>query len=345
MGFNFSLEDLLKELGDGSVTEGRGDGHLTGIASLAEAGKGDLSFLGNPKYRSQVPSTRASVVLLPHDYEGSPAAGQIFVRVANPSLALAHFCRVIEATLWPKPPPGIHSSAVVAKSATIDPLATVGPFCCIGENAVIGARTVLQSHVTVANSVSVGSDVLIGPNARLLDYSVIGDRVRVHSGAVIGSDGFGYDVGPKGLERIPQVGRVVVGNDVDIGANSTIDRARFGETRIGHGSKIDNLVQIGHNVRIGAHCVIVAQAGISGSTIIEDRVMVGGQVGIVGHVRIGEGVRIGAQSGITRSLEAGQYVRGSPAEPFLLAQRIHALSRKLPDLFKRVANLEQLAKG
>lgn len=344
MGFTFLLGDLLKELGGESSVEGSVSGPICGIAALSEAQEGDLSFLGNPKYRSQVGSSRASVLLLPRDFDGSPGEGQVYVRVDNPSLALARFCRVIEARLWPKPAAGVHATAVIAATAVVDPSVSIGPFCCIGENVVIGPGVVVHSHVTIGSHVSVGEGSFIGANARVLDYSAIGKRVRIHSGAVIGSDGFGYDPGPTGLERIPQVGRVVVGDDVDIGANTTVDRARFGETRIGNGSKIDNLVQIGHNVRIGSHCVIVAQAGISGSTVIEDRVMVGGQVGVVGHLRIGEGARIGAQSGINRSLEAGAYVRGTPAEPFLLAQRMHALSRKLPDLFKRVANLEQLAK-
>lgn len=345
MGFSFPLGEIIRELGDEPRIEGTGSGVICGIAALSEAEEGDLSFLGNPKYRSQVADSRASLILLPLDYEGSPKEGQVYVRVANPSLALARFCRIIEARLWPKPAPGIHPSAVVAGSARIDPSAFIGPFCFVGENVTIGAGVVVLDNVTIASHVTVGDGTFISSGVRLLDYTMIGKRVRIQSGAVIGSDGFGYEPGPGGLERIPQIGRVVVGDDVDVGANSTIDRARFGETRIGNGTKIDNLVQIGHNVRIGANCVIVAQAGISGSTIVEDQVMVGGQVGIVGHLRIGAGARIGAQSGVNRSLEAGAYVRGSPAEPFLLAQRMHTLSRKLPELFKRVANLEQLAKG
>lgn len=316
---------------------------VRGIASLSLAEAGDLSFLGNAKYRAEVAATRASVVLLPPDYPGQPAPNQLFLLVANPSVGLAQLCARVERSLWPQPAPGIHPSAVVDPAAVVAPSATIGPLCVVEAGALIGPRTYLQGQVWVGRAAHVGEDCWLMPGARVTAECVIKNRVRLQSGVVIGSDGFGYEFVAGRHEKIPQVGNVVLHDDVEVGAGSTIDRARFSSTVVGEGTKIDNLVQIAHNVIIGKHCIVCAQTGISGSTTLEDYVVLGGQVGIVGHITVGKGARVGAKSGINESLPAGAYVRGNPARPFMLEQRLTILRQRLPELFQRVRALETVA--
>jgi UDP-3-O-[3-hydroxymyristoyl] glucosamine N-acyltransferase len=329
--------------------EGAADGPIRGIASLAAAEPGELSFLGNMKYKAEVPSSRASVVLLPADYDGRPGPGQLYLYVENPSVALARVCSRLERTLWPRPAPGIHPSAAVAAGARVAPSATVGPLCVVEDGALIGERVHLQAQVFVGRGAGVGDDSWLMPGAIVAAECSVGRRVRLQPGVVIGSDGFGYELVGGRHEKVPQVGTVVVGDDVEIGANSTVDRARFSRTAIGEGTKIDNLVQIGHNVVIGKHCILCAQVGISGSCTLEDYVVLGGQAGLAGHINLGRGVRVGAQSGVPGDVAAGTAVFGSPSIPLMLEQRFHVLKRRLPDLFKRVGALEEelarLAKG
>jgi len=336
----YKVEDLVHLVGEGRV-EGQPAQLVTSIASLKQAQPGDLAFLSNLKYKADVAASRASIILVPEDYDGHPAEGQAFVRLAKPSLALARICREIERLLWPKPPAGVHPSALIQSGAQVDASAYIGPLCVIESGAQIGAGTVLQAQVYVGREARIGPDCWLMPHTAVMEYCQLGRRVRLHSGVVIGSDGFGYDTN-KGLhEKIPQIGRAVIEDDVEIGANTAIDRARFNETRIGEGSKIDNLVQIAHNVVVGKHCLITAQVGISGSTILGDYVVIGGQAGLTGHLHIGSQTMIGAQSGVTHDLEAKSYVRDSPAMPYMIAQKVHVLKSRLPDLFKRVATLEE----
>ncbi|HEX3729425.1 MAG TPA: UDP-3-O-(3-hydroxymyristoyl)glucosamine N-acyltransferase [Opitutaceae bacterium] len=314
---------------------------IRGIAALGEAGPGDLSFLGNPKYRPEVAATRASVVLLPADYAGEPGPGQLFLLVDNPSVALARVCSRFEQLLWPKPQPGVHPSAQVAPEARVDPSATVGPLCVVEAGAVVGPRAHLQAQVFIGRGARVGEDCWLMSGAVVAAECELGRRVQLQPGAVVGGDGFGYEfVGGK-HEKLPQVGNVVIGDDVEIGANSTLDRARFSQTRVGEGTKIDNLVQVGHNVVIGKHCMICAQAGIAGSTTVEDFVVLGGQVGVIGHITIGQGAQIGAQTGIGADVKPGEKLWGTPSLPYMLEQRLFILYRKLPELFKRVDALEE----
>jgi UDP-3-O-[3-hydroxymyristoyl] glucosamine N-acyltransferase len=337
----YTVDELLRLIGEGQVA-GKAAQPVSGIASLKQAQAGDLAFLGNLKYKADVPGCRASVILLPLEYEGNPAEEQAFVRLPKPSLGLARVCREIERLLWPKPAPGVHPSAVVDTAAVVDAAAYVGPLCVIEAGAQVGAGAVLQAQVFVGREAVVGPDCWLMPRVAVMEYCALGRRVRLHGGVVVGSDGFGYDTNQGRHEKIPQIGRVVLEDDVEIGANSTLDRARFSETRIGEGTKIDNLVQIGHNVVMGKHCLIVAQVGISGSTILEDYVVVGGQAGLTGHLRIGAGAMIGAQSGVIHDLPAKSYVRDSPSMPYMVAQKVHVLKGRLPELFKRVAQLEEL---
>lgn len=314
---------------------------LNDIASLAAAQPGDLSFLGNPKYRTQVPSCNATAVLLPLDYEGQPRAEQVFIFVENPSVALAKLCSRIEQTLWPKPAPGIHPSAVIGSGANVSETATVGPLCVVEAGAVIGAGAVLQASVFVGAEAVVGDDCWVMPGCVVASYCVLGKRVRLQPGVVIGSDGFGYEFVKGRHEKIPQIGIVSIGDDVEIGANTTLDRARFSRTEVGEGTKIDNLVQIGHNVLIGKHVILCSQVGISGSTKVEDYVILGGQVGVGGHITIGKGAKAGGQTGISANVDPGSYLNGTPAIPYMLERRLQILHQRLPELFKRLDALEK----
>jgi UDP-3-O-[3-hydroxymyristoyl] glucosamine N-acyltransferase len=311
------------------------------IASLDRAQPGDLSFLGNPKYRSQVAACRASVVLLPTDHPGSPQPNQLYLYVANPSLALAQVCARIEQSLWPKPPAGIHATAVIATDARIDPTAYIGPLCVVESGAAVGPRSVLDGSVHVGRGARIGEDCWLMPRVVLGAGCQLGRRVRLQPGVILGSDGFGYEFVSGRHEKVPQIGVVVVEDDVEIGANSTIDRARFGRTIIGEGTKIDNLVQVAHNVVVGKHCILCAQVGISGSTTLEDYVILGGQAGIGGHITLGKGTKAGGQSGIAFDTEPGSYLNGTPAIPYMLERRLQVLHQRLPDLFKRVDELEK----
>jgi UDP-3-O-[3-hydroxymyristoyl] glucosamine N-acyltransferase len=338
MTTSFTLAELATLTGAESV-EGVCAGPVTGVAALAEATSADLSFLGNAKYADAVAASRAGAILVPVAFAGKPAAGQAFLRVANPSYALALFCGVLEARLWPRPPAGIHATAVVAASAKVDPAAHVGPLCVIGEGAIVASGAVLEARCYVGARASVGADCWLKPGVVVGDYCVLGARCRIQSGAVIGSDGFGYEPVNGEIRRIPQIGNVVLEDDVEVGANSTLDRARFSQTVVGRGTKIDNLVQIAHNVRIGRQCLITAQVGIAGSTTLGDHCVLGGQSGIAGHLTLGDRVKLGAQTGLFEDVAADGFMNGTPAVPFGLERRLVVLSRRLPELFKKVDSL------
>lgn len=341
MNINFNLKDIQKIIPEGTL-KGNLEVDLKRIASLSEAGKGDIAFLSNTKYTAQVPLCEASLILLPKDYQGEPKKGQLFMFVDKPSWALAKICNYIERQLSPQPPIGVHPTAFVDPTAKIDSTASIGPFAYIGPEASIGREVIINSHVHIGKAVSIGELSCLMPHVTVHDYCVVGKRVRLHAMVVIGSDGFGFSTLQDGTHhREPQIGNVVLEDDVDIGASTTVDRARFSITRIGEGTKIDNLVQIGHNVQVGKHCLIVAQVGISGSVVIEDYVIIGGHSGIAGHLRIGKKAMIGAMSGVNKDLEPGSYVRGLPVLPYMLAQRIDVLKKRLPELFKRVDILEK----
>ncbi len=339
MVFAFSAAQLIAIVEPLRVVGATGAA-VTGIASLGAAAPGDLSFLGNRKYRAEVAGSRASVLLLPADHEGEPPPGQLWLLVQNPSVGLTRLCRRIEQLLWPKPAPGVHATAVVAADAVLSPEAHVGPLCVVEAGARIGAGVVLQGGVFVGARAVIGADSWLSAHTVVASECVLGARVRLQPGAVIGSDGFGYDTVKGRHEKIPQVGNVVLGDDVEVGANATIDRARFSRTEIGEGTKIDNLVQIGHNCVLGRHCLIVAQVGIAGSTTLGDYVVMGGQSGVGGHLRVGSFCQVGGQSGITRDLPPKSTVTGTYALPLLLEQKFQVLRGRLPELFKRVDQIE-----
>jgi UDP-3-O-[3-hydroxymyristoyl] glucosamine N-acyltransferase len=335
----FSPEEIFSTV-RAARTLGQTHQTVRGIAALKAAASGDLSFLGNPKYKPEVAQSQASVVLVPLDFEGEPRPDQLFVFVENPSVALAQVCARIEQSLWPKPSAGVHPSAYVAAGAIVPASATIGPLCVVEADARLGERVHLQAQVFIGRGTVLGEDCWLMPGSIVAAECILGARVRLQPGAVVGSDGFGYEFNQGRHEKVPQIGTVVIGADVEIGANSTLDRARFSRTVIGEGTKIDNLVHVSHNVVIGRHCLICAQVGIAGSTTIEDFVVIGGQAGLAGHITIGRGAKIDGQTGVNTDLAAGSFVKGSPCLPYQLEQRINVLRRKIPDLFKRVDALE-----
>ena len=341
IAFSFSLDEL-KTIADCSHIEGPGEGTITGIASLEMAGPDDLSFLGNSKYKHLLGQSKAKAILVPEDYSGAPGEGQAFLRVSDPSLALTLICETIEQQNRQGPPAGIHPTAVVDPSAEVHPKASIGPLCVVEAHARIGSGTQLQAQVFIGQGAQIGQDCQLAPQAVVAADCLVGDRVQIYSGAVIGSDGFGYATVAGQHHKVPQIGHVVLEDEVEIGANTTIDRARFHETRVSRGTKIDNLVQIGHNVSIGANSIIVAQVGIAGSTVLEESVTVGGQAGIGGHITIGKHSQIAGQSGIDHNLAPGSVMRGTPGHPISLQNRILVLQKRLPDLFKRLKRLEEM---
>ena len=313
---------------------------ISGPAGLAEAQSGEISFFGHPRYAADLKSTKASAVLVPRDFDGETSAACI--RVDNPSSAFT----VITQQFLPAPSapePGVHASAVVDPSAKVAPDASVQALAVVEADAVIGAGTVVGAGCFVGRGAKIGDGCFLHPHVTVRESCVLGDRVILHSGVVVGSDGFGYDTKDGRHLKIPQSGIVVVGNDVEIGANTTIDRARFGRTVIGEGTKIDNLVMIAHNVVIGRHCIICAQVGISGSTQIGDYVVLAGQAGLVGHIKVGDGAIVGAQSGLSNDLEPKAIVVGSPPRPIGEWKRSIVRIDRLGQLYDRVKKLEERA--
>ncbi len=332
---SLSLKNIA-ELVEGELL---GDPHvtITGVAGIKEAKKGDITFVSNVKYLPFLHETEASAVIVSKDV---PPNGKALVRTANPSVA---FTKIIEHF---KPsravtPVGVHPTAVVGVGATLGAGAALGPHVVLGEGVTIGARTVLEAGTYIGAGSTIGSDVRIYPNVTVREETEIGDRVIVHSGAVIGSDGFGYETLGGAHAKIPHLGNVVIEDDVEIGANVCIDRGRFQSTRVKKGVKVDNLVQIAHNVVVGENTLLVSQCGISGSTELGKNVIVAGQAGIVGHLSLGDGVIVAAGAGVTKSVEAGMVVLGAPARPISEQKRLFALISRLPELFKEVAEMRK----
>jgi len=310
---------------------------ITGICGIKEAQEGDLTFLANSRYISLAATTKASCILVSKD---TNIPSKTLIKTDNPSLAFANILSV-----WApdsvKKPTGIHPTAVIGKNAKLGKDVAMQPYAVVEDGAVIGDNTILYSHVFVGANTKIGDNCVIYPNVVIREGLQIGNNVIIHSGAVIGSDGFGY-ASIKGIHhKIPQIGNVIIEDNVEIGANVAIDRARFGKTVIGKGTKIDNLVHIAHNVEIGENCIIIAQAGISGSTKVGNAVTIAGQAGIVGHVTIGENAIIGGGAGVTKSVPPNTFVSGYPAKPHHTAKRINACIQRLPILFKLVSTLEK----
>lgn len=320
------------------ILEGDGNLEITGIAGLAEAGAGDLSFLANPKYAALLTDSRASAVIVGENWEGENACA--VVRVKSPDKAMALAATLLGPPCDPVVEPGIHRSAVVAESARVDPTVRIGPLCVVEPGAVIGARTVLVAGCYVGRDAVIGSDTILHANAVVRERVKVGDRVILHDGSVIGGDGFGNYLENGEWRKIPHIGTVEIGDDSEIGVNSTVDRARFGKTVVGRGVKIDNLVMLAHNVKVGDHTAMAAQVGISGSTTVGRYVMLGGQAGLAGHLEVGDGAVVGAQSGVSKSVPPKTYVTGYPAMPHRKAAEGHANLMRLGGWKERVKELE-----
>lgn len=318
-----------KVIGDGGLV-------LKGFAPADRAQPGDLTFAESENYFARAEQSAASAVIV--DRAGASSRKTLIV-VPNARIA---FAKVLPL-FFPEPAlsPGVHPSAIVDPSAKVGPEVHIGPHCCVGPNVTIGARSVLQGGNHIGANCTLGEDVHLFPNVVLYAKTELGNRVRVHAGAVIGADGFGYVLDNGTHRKVPQIGNVILKDDVEIGANVTIDRGALGPTIVGQGTKIDNLVQIGHNVNIGEHCLLVSQVGVAGSSKLGNYVVLAGQVGIAGHLKIGSGVSVGAQSGVMHNIPDGEKWLGSPAQPDRQAKRVLISLHQLPDLTRKVAELEK----
>lgn len=313
----------IVEFVDGTYAGPR-DLEIAGVAPLSTAANGQLSFLSNPKYASQLATTGAAAILVAKSLEGDDSR---FIRVDDPYFSLA---KVVARWFAKQPMPnGISTQASIASSAKLGNDVAVGAFTVIGDDVMIGDGTVIYSNVTIEPGSTIGSNCFVYPQVSIYAGSKIGDRCIIHSGVVIGSDGYGFATHGGRHHKIPQIGIVRIENDVEIGAGTTIDRAALGETVIGEGTKIDNLVQIAHNVRVGKHCLLVSQVGIAGSTELGDYVVVAGQSGFAGHLKIGSGVQVAAKSAVLRDVPDNTKVMGNPAMPFREFARREATLKRL----------------
>jgi UDP-3-O-[3-hydroxymyristoyl] glucosamine N-acyltransferase len=321
----------------GGRVEGNGERPIAALRALENAGPDDLSFVTNAKFKARADSSSAGALLVGPSLAGW--AGRDLLVAEQPQLALI---RILE--LFHPPPAyaaGAHPTAVVAPGASVDPSAHLGPYVVVGEGSRIGARSVVLAHGVIGRDCTIGDDCLFYPHTVVYDRTVIGARAVVQAGAVLGSDGFGYASDAQGHHRIPQVGRVVLEDDVDIGVNTAIDRATLGETRIGMGTKIDNLVQLGHNVQVGKHCILCGHVGIAGSTRLGDRVVLAGAVGVGDHLELGDGVQAAGRAGIRQSLEPGAIVNGDPAVDIRLWRRRVTLIAHLDEMRQRLRAIER----
>jgi UDP-3-O-[3-hydroxymyristoyl] glucosamine N-acyltransferase len=309
---------------------------VTGVAPLDSAGPEQISFLTDPRYHDAARASRAGAFLAPADIADLPAPT---LHSPQPRQALIELIRLFHPAA--PAPPGVDRTAVVAPDARVDPTAAIGPLCVVERGAAIGPGVRLHALVYVGAGVEIGEGTVVYSHVSLRPGVRIGRRVVIHPGAVLGADGFGFVFDGGAHRKIPQVGGVLIEDDVEIGANTTIDRATFGDTVVGRGTKIDNLVQVGHNVVIGEHSLLAAQVGVGGSSQLGRGVVLGGQVGVADHITVGDGAIAGAQTGLAVSLASGEKVFGTPARPIMQAKRIWVSAARLPELLQRVRALEQ----
>lgn len=333
---SFTAAEIAQHIG-GEVV-GDKNASLKNFAPAESAQAGDLTFAENEDYFARAEQSAATAVIADERFKSTT---KILIRVPNARIAFAKAM----ALFFPERtyPAGVHSTAVVAASAQIDPTAHIGPHCVVGERVKIGTRSVLQAGNFVGDDSKLGEDTNLFPNVTVYPHTEIGARVRIHAGTVVGSDGFGYVQDGVIHRKVPQIGNVIIGDDVEIGANVTIDRGALGPTVIGKGTKIDNLVQIAHNVEIGEHCILIALVGISGSTKLGNYVVLAGQVGLAGHLKIGNQVVVTAKSGVMHDIPDGGKWMGIPAQPDKQTKRQMIAIQHLPELLRRVAELERRA--
>ncbi len=324
--------------------EGDGNAAVSSFGKIEEATEGQLSFLANPKYEEYIYDTKASIIIINEALVLKQAVTPTLIRVADAYTAFAALLTKYQEMVQQQLK-GIEDPSFIAKSATYGENVYIGAFAYIGENAKIGNNVKIYPGSFIGNNVSIGDNSVIHPGVKIYHETIIGKHVSIHAGTVIGSDGFGFAPQADGsFKKVPQLGNVVIQDYVEVGANATIDRATIGSTLIKSGAKLDNLIQIAHNVEVGHSTVIAAQAGVSGSTKLGNGVMIGGQAGIVGHIHLGDGAKVNAQSGVSKSVDAGKAVTGSPAYDYTSALRSQAVNRRLPELEKKIKELETLLK-
>ena len=317
---------------------GQEDCIIVGVSAIQDAMVGHISFLGNKKYTHYLKDTKASAIFVSEDINVEEYKGKNLIVVKDPQLAFSKMLVIIDKQRLDKIKPGVSPKATIEQTVVLGKDVTIGHNVVIEENTVIGDRTKILANTFIGSDVVIGKNCLIYPNVTIREKTIIGDNCIIHPGVVLGGDGFGFAATG---EKIPQIGHVELGNNVEIGSNTTIDRAAIGKTSIGNNTKIDNLVMIAHNVQVGENTIIVSQVGIAGSTKIGNRVTLGGQVGIVGHITVGDNVMVGAKSGINGNIEPNQVLSGFPIQPLRKHLESLALIKKLPEMFKSIRKISK----
>jgi UDP-3-O-[3-hydroxymyristoyl] glucosamine N-acyltransferase len=332
---NFTAGQIADQL-DGTVIGNR-DVDINAISKIEEARKGSLTFLANPKYTEYIYSTDASATIVSNDFEPTEKITTTLIKVQDPYNSFTTILELFNGDKSKKV--GISKKSEIDKSSNVPKSSFVGHFSKIGKNSVIGEHCIIEDQVYIGENVKIGDNSKIYPGTKILDDTIIGDNCIIHSNCSIGSDGFGFAPNDDGTyKKIPQTGNVIIGNDVEIGSNSTIDRATIGSTIISDGVKLDNQIQIAHNVEIGTNTAIAAQSGIAGSTKIGKNCMIGGQVGIIGHLKIGDNVKIQAQAGVTSNIDSNARITGTPAIPFMNYNKSYIHFKNLPEIVKKIDN-------
>ncbi len=332
---NFTAGQIADQL-DGTVIGNR-DVDINALSKIEEARKGSLTFLANPKYTEYIYSTDASATIVSNDFEPTEKITTTLIKVQDPYYSFTTILELFNGDKSKKV--GISKKSEIDKSSNVPKTSFVGHFSKIGKNSVIGEHCIIEDQVYIGENVKIGDNSKIYPGTKILDDTIIGDNCIIHSNCSIGSDGFGFAPNDDGTyKKIPQTGNVIIGNDVEIGSNSTIDRATIGSTIISDGVKLDNQIQIAHNVEIGTNTAIAAQSGIAGSTKIGKNCMIGGQVGIIGHLKIGDNVKIQAQAGVTSNIDSNARITGTPAIPFMNYNKSYIHFKNLPEIVKKIDN-------
>jgi UDP-3-O-[3-hydroxymyristoyl] glucosamine N-acyltransferase len=330
---NFTAGHIADQI-NGTVVGDR-DIDIFNISKIEEGSKGSLTFLANPKYTEFIYTTKASAAIVSSDFEPTERIELTLIKVKDPYSSFTTILELFDKDLSKRK--GISQLTDVDKSSKISDSAFIGSFSSVGENSIIGEKCIIENQVFIGNNVEIGNGCLIYPGVKILDDTIIGQNCIIHSSTTIGSDGFGFAPNDDGsYKKIPQTGNVVIGDNVEIGSNSTIDRATLGSTIISNGVKLDNQIQVAHNVEIGENTAIAAQSGVAGSTKIGKNCMIGGQVGIIGHIKIGDNVKIQAQAGVTSNIESNSRVTGTPAISYMNYNKSYVHFKNLPEIVKKI---------
>ena len=330
---NFTAGHIADQI-NGTVSGDR-DIDIFNISKIEEGSKGSLTFLANPKYTEFIYTTKASAAIVSIDFEPTEKIELTLIKVKDPYSSFTTILELFDKDLSKRK--GISQLTDIDKSSKISDSSFIGSFSTVGENSVIGEKCIIENQVFIGNNVEIGNGCLIYPGVKILDDTIIGQNCIIHSSTTIGSDGFGFAPNDDGsYKKIPQTGNVVIGDNVEIGSNSTIDRATLGSTIISNGVKLDNQIQVAHNVEIGENTAIAAQSGVAGSTKIGKNCMIGGQVGIIGHIKIGDNVKIQAQAGVTSNIESNSRVTGTPAISYMNYNKSYVHFKNLPEIVKKI---------